>query len=57
VEVEDSVIEGAIESKPCRGDLSADRVAIVTGGAGGIGRATTLALAARGASVLAVDLD
>jgi 3alpha(or 20beta)-hydroxysteroid dehydrogenase len=33
------------------------RVAIVTGAAGGIGGATSLALAARGASVLAVDLD
>jgi NAD(P)-dependent dehydrogenase (short-subunit alcohol dehydrogenase family) len=31
--------------------------AIVTGAAGGIGEATSLALAARGASVLAVDLD
>ena len=30
--------------------------AIVTGGAGGIGRATALALAAEGASVAVVDL-
>ncbi len=37
--------------------MSAGPVAIVTGGAGGIGRATSLALAARGARVLAVDLD
>ena len=37
--------------------MSADRVAIVTGGGGGIGRATALALAARGVSVLAVDVD
>lgn len=33
------------------------RVAIVTGAAGGIGRAASLALAARGAAVLAVDVD
>jgi NAD(P)-dependent dehydrogenase (short-subunit alcohol dehydrogenase family) len=33
------------------------RAALVTGGASGMGRATVLALAARGASVLAVDLD
>jgi 3alpha(or 20beta)-hydroxysteroid dehydrogenase len=32
-------------------------VAIVTGAAGGIGEATSLALAARGATVLAVDVD
>jgi NAD(P)-dependent dehydrogenase (short-subunit alcohol dehydrogenase family) len=33
------------------------RAALVTGGASGMGRATVLALAARGASVFAVDLD
>ena len=38
------------------GDLS-DRVAIVTGGARGIGAATTRALLAAGASVCVVDLD
>ena len=34
-----------------------ERAAIVTGGGGGIGRATSLALASRGVAVLAVDLD
>jgi NAD(P)-dependent dehydrogenase (short-subunit alcohol dehydrogenase family) len=36
---------------------SADRVAIVTGAAHGIGKATALALAASGAHVVAVDID
>ncbi|MET0977049.1 MAG: SDR family oxidoreductase [Leifsonia sp.] len=35
----------------------ADKKAIVTGGAGGIGRATAIALAAEGASVAVVDLQ
>ena len=35
----------------------ADKTAIVTGAAGGIGRAASIALAARGASVLLVDVD
>ena len=37
--------------------MSGGTSAIVTGGAGGIGRATALALGARGARVLVVDLD
>jgi 3-hydroxybutyrate dehydrogenase len=35
----------------------ADNVAIVTGGASGIGRATTLALSANGLTVVATDID
>jgi NAD(P)-dependent dehydrogenase (short-subunit alcohol dehydrogenase family) len=34
-----------------------DRVAVVTGAGGGIGRGTSLALARRGCSIVAVDLD
>ena len=34
-----------------------NKQAIVTGGAGGIGRATCLALAAEGAAVAVVDLN
>ncbi|MHB8657792.1 MAG: SDR family NAD(P)-dependent oxidoreductase [Solirubrobacteraceae bacterium] len=34
-----------------------DKVALVTGGAGGLGRATSRALAAEGVSVMVVDLD
>jgi NAD(P)-dependent dehydrogenase (short-subunit alcohol dehydrogenase family) len=34
-----------------------NKQAIVTGGAGGIGRATSLALAAEGAAVAVVDLN
>jgi NAD(P)-dependent dehydrogenase (short-subunit alcohol dehydrogenase family) len=35
----------------------ADRVAVITGGAGGIGRATAQRLAAEGATVVVVDVD
>ena len=35
----------------------ADRVAVITGGAGGIGRATAERLASEGATVVVVDLD
>ena len=35
----------------------ADRVAVITGGAGGIGRATAQRLASEGATVVVVDLD
>ena len=35
----------------------ADRVAVITGGAGGIGRATAVRLASEGATVVVVDLD
>ena len=38
------------------GDRFRDRVAIVTGGSNGIGRAVTAALIAEGASVLVCDL-
>ena len=38
-------------------DLVADRVAIVTGGARGIGRATVTTLLANGARVCVADLD
>lgn len=34
-----------------------DKVAVVTGGASGIGRATVLAVTARGASVVVADID
>jgi NAD(P)-dependent dehydrogenase (short-subunit alcohol dehydrogenase family) len=41
---------------PSRPDL-AGRIAVVTGAAGGIGRATVRALAGRGAAVVGVDVD
>lgn len=44
-----------IQSAP--NTLWKDRLAVVTGAASGIGRATTLALAAEGCSVVAADID
>jgi NAD(P)-dependent dehydrogenase (short-subunit alcohol dehydrogenase family) len=45
------------DSRPIPADPIPGMVAIVTGAASGIGRATCLALSARGADLIAVDLD
>jgi len=45
------------ERFPWQGPLVADRTAVVTGGAGAIGRATCLALAEHGADVVVADID
>ena len=46
-----------VTDAPWNGPLVPDRVALVTGGAGGIGAATCRALADHGADVVVVDID
>ena len=55
-----AVLRRGVDPQDTQGRTSvqrfADRVAVIPGGAGGIGRATAVRLAAEGATVVVVDL-
>jgi NADP-dependent 3-hydroxy acid dehydrogenase YdfG len=59
----DVLVEASAASAPSKGnsemsdDLMTGKVVVVTGGAAGIGRATAVAFARRGASVVIGDSD